>query len=1429
MNSISPAVSLPGGGHTGALIRGHDWSATGLGPIEQWPQSLRTVVGILLSSRYQMWMGWGPDLSFLYNDAYAPTLGVKHPWAIGRPAREVWAEIWADIGPRIELVLRTGEATWDEGLLLFLERRGYPEETYHTFSYSPLRDDGGAIAGHFCVVMEETERIIGERRLSTLRDLASQLAGSTEETAALAAVERALGANARDLPFTLTYLFDDGGDTARLVAASGIAAGHAAAPRLLSTTGANTVWPAAAMLAHSEPALLEDLGQRFLELPTGAWSQPARAALVVPIQDQGKERPAGFLVAGINPHRQLDAAYRDFLGLVAGQISSSLANARAYEAERRRAAALAEIDRAKTAFFSNVSHEFRTPLTLMLAPLEDLLAQPDAAAAEARSQVQVAHRNALRLLKLVNSLLDFARSEAGRTEASFVPTDLATVTADLAANFRAATDRAGLRLDVTCPPLPEPVLVDRDMWEKIVLNLLSNAFKFTFEGGISVSLLPTADGRAAELSVRDTGTGIAAAELPRLFERFHRIEGARGRTIEGSGIGLALVQELVRLHGGRIDVASVPGRGSTFSVRIPFGEAHLPAERVRAPATVASTAVRVDAFVEEALFWLDDDAQAAAHAGASPASGVSPVHVGTAPSGARRERVLLADDNADMRGYVARLLAPQYEVESVSNGAAALAAARRRRPDLILSDVMMPHLDGIGLLREIRADAMLRDLPVILLSARAGEEARLEGLQSGADDYLAKPFSARELVVRVGANLTLARVRREARERLELALEAGDLGTFAIDARTGAGRVSERTARILGMPLDQRTTTPEERLAMVHPDDRERFRAARDAAIGGDGPFRQEYRMLRDDGAVRWVRVEAVLQRGENGEPQQLTGVVRDITDLRAAADAQREMNAELERRIDQRTRERDRIWRLSRDLLLVVSFDGAVVAMSPSWTDVLGWQEEPMVGRNIADLLHPDDREATEQRRRRLSRGEREDSFENRYRRTDGSYRWFAWTSVAGDGLIYSVGRDVTEERAAAERLAAANRQLLAQIEEREQVEATLRQMQRLEAVGQLTSGVAHDFNNLLTVILGNLEFLRKPPVAQAQARRLEMMQQAAERGAKLTAQLLAFSRRQRLDPTPVRLNDVVSGMLDLLRSTLGGTVRLETSLQPDQAMAQADQTQLELVVLNLAINARDAMPGGGTLRLETGTAHVAGGVARRPEEPSPGDYLTITVADTGSGMSPEVLAKAFEPFFTTKEIGKGSGLGLPQVYGFAKQSGGGVRIDSQLGRGTQVTVYLPYATGEAPASVTEVQTGFATAADRKLVLLVDDDAAVRETTAAMLDDLGYTVVEADGGAAALDVLGRQPRIALMLVDFAMPGMNGTEVARQAQLRRPGLPILFITGYADTTALNEVGEDRIVAKPFRDDQLRRKLHRALCGDAPDNVIRLSERAPAAR
>jgi signal transduction histidine kinase/DNA-binding response OmpR family regulator len=740
---------FPGPTEMAALMRGKDWSTTSLGPPAGWPHSLKTIVRVLLTSRFAMWMGWGPDLTFFYNDAYAAmTLGAKHPWALGRPSREVWAEIWPEIGPRIERVLKTGDATWDEDLLLFLERSGYAEETYHTFSYSPVTDDGGRVCGHLCVVTEQTDRVIGERRMALLRDTATAVASINNEPQLFCALQDALNAGLRDLPFTLTYLLDQGGQQAHLVCHSGIAATHPGIATELRLDRPDEMWPLRDALACPD-GLVVELANR---IPGGAgvvtWDTAPMQALVLPIASPGQQR-SGVFIAALNPFRPLDTSYRSFITLLVGQIAAGVSNAHAYQEERRRVEALAEIDRAKTKFFSNVSHEFRTPLTLMMGPLEDLLLKPQGQMLDDhRDAIAMVQRNGVRLLKLVNTLLDFSRIEAGRVRARFEPVDVCALTADLASTFRSAMERAGLDFQVTCVPFGEAVYVDRDMWEQIVLNLISNAFKFTLRGRVAVSV-GVQSGRAV-VAVEDTGTGIPQDQLPHVFDRFHRVEGSHGRSHEGSGIGLSLVHELVKLHGGDLTVVSEVGRGSTFTVSIPVGSAHVPPDQV-VPAIARPVRRAAAAYAEEALRWLPLES------GDSPRPEAAAVQSEERPAVAGH--VLLADDNADMRDYARRLLSQRWSVEAVEHGAAALSAARARRPDVIVTDVMMPELDGFGLLRALRADDELRTIPVVLLSARAGEEARLEGLAASADDYLVKPFSARDLLGRVDAQILKSRTR----------------------------------------------------------------------------------------------------------------------------------------------------------------------------------------------------------------------------------------------------------------------------------------------------------------------------------------------------------------------------------------------------------------------------------------------------------------------------------------------------------------------------------------------------------------------------------------------------------------------------------------------------------------------------------------------
>lgn len=888
---------LLAGGEMGERIQSFDWAAHPLGPIKNWPQSLKIVLRIMLTSRYAMWLGWGPEFYFFCNDAYLPTVGLKESWVLGTSARTVWEEIWQDIGPRAESVVQTGIATWDEGLQLFLERKGYSEETYHTFSYSPVPNDNGTIGGMLCVVTEETERIIGERRLALLRELAADLTEIKTEETLFQIVLHHLSVHNKDLPFALIYLFDEMGKEAHLVCAPGATAGENIAPEQIQVDSAEAVWPVREVLVEGEVVLIPDLAAHFAKGASSSWEQLARQAILVPIAQQGQSRPAGVLVAGINPYRPLDLDYRGFIDLLAGQIAAALSNARVYEAERKRAEALAEIDRAKTTFFSNVSHEFRTPLTLMLGPLHDLLAESDAVIpSEQRELLDVAHRNGQRLLKLVNTLLDFSRIEAGRLKAVYEPVDLATYTTDLASIFRSAIEKAGMELLVDCPPLPEAVYVDRDMWEKIVSNLISNAFKYTLEGWIRVSL--RAENGQAKLTVEDTGIGIPAAELPNLFNRFHRVEGARGRTHEGTGIGLALVQELVSLHKGEVQAASTYGKGSTFSVTIPFGAAHLPAEQLGNTRTLAAPALGATPFLEESLRWLPETDTT--NAGLTPLTNGHLIHSPATESGTEsRMKIVLADDNADMRAYVQRLLSAHYEVIAVKDGQEALAAVAQSRPDLVLSDVMMPNLDGFGLLKALRSDKKLADIPIILLSARAGEEARVEGLQSGADDYLIKPFSAPELLARVRGILQLANVRREAamalhksEERFVKAFNASPFVLTISSLKTGKlVEVNETFVTMSGYTREEaigRTTA--ELGVWAQPLDREEELKL----VAQTGRVRNaEYRFKTRDGQELYGILSAeTIEVG--GEPCALT-VIADITERKRAEDLLRE-NQERER-----------------------------------------------------------------------------------------------------------------------------------------------------------------------------------------------------------------------------------------------------------------------------------------------------------------------------------------------------------------------------------------------------------------------------------------------------------------------------------------------------------------------------------------------------
>jgi signal transduction histidine kinase/DNA-binding response OmpR family regulator len=740
------AAAFAAGGEMGRRLAAFDWAASPLGPPATWPPALSHAVATMLSSRAQIVMFWGPDHRAFYNDAYLPTIGAKHPHAIGAPAVEHWVETWDVLGPLLDSVRRTGEPYRAEDHPFVLDRHGFLEDVYFDISYDPIREADGSVDGVFCIVGETTGRVLAERRLRALAELGAELAEADDVAALGRATAEVLDRHRGDVPFSLVYLRDAAGRLT-LAGRGGPSAGDTAGPVDPLPLGE----AAAAVVdrvAEGGPAATVDVTDLLPESPEGVAGQ----ALVLPIT--ATREPAGALVVGASGRLLLTDEYRTFFDLVAAQLSRAVGRARANEQERARAAELAALDRAKTNFFANVSHEFRTPLTLVLGPLEELLADPALTPGQT-DRLAMTHRNALRLLKLVNTVLDFSRLESGRLAAHYRPTDLADYTARLASTFRSAAQQAGLRLVVDCPPLPAPVFVDRDMWEKIVLNLVANALKFTFDGEVRVRVRAV-DG-AVRLEVADTGVGIPPEELPHVFERFHRVPGVRSRTHEGTGIGLALVRELVEMHGGRAEVRSRVDEGTTFTVTLPFGSAHLPADRV------ASGVPGAPAEPEQARLCA---AEPALWAGAAADSAP------TGPAGAAAGRILLADDNADLREHVARLLSPRWEVVAVPDGAEALRRALESPFDLVLTDVMMPRLDGFGLVGALRADARTRHVPIVLLSARAGSAEAVAGLTAGADDYLTKPFSGEELIARVRANVELSQLRGQIIRRLRALADA---------------------------------------------------------------------------------------------------------------------------------------------------------------------------------------------------------------------------------------------------------------------------------------------------------------------------------------------------------------------------------------------------------------------------------------------------------------------------------------------------------------------------------------------------------------------------------------------------------------------------------------------------------------------------------
>jgi PAS domain S-box-containing protein len=1447
---------LAGGGEMGARMRALDWSKTPLGPPDRWPQSLRSTLSMLLPSKAQIILFWGPEFISLYNDAYRPVFGAKHPHFLGRPGREAWSEIWDSmLHELLDGVVRTGEAFWAKDLLFEVERYGFLEETYFDVSYDPVRVESGFVGGVFCIVTETTERVVGERRMALLKDLAAHNATARTARDACVLATETLAAKPQDVTFALAYL--DG--------------------QLQSCTpGADE------QLASGKPELVKSL----------------------PLFSSGAERPACQLVVGLNPRRPFDEHYRAFLDLVADQVGTALTNARAYEEERKRAEALAEIDRAKTAFFSNVSHEFRTPLTLLLGPVQDALDTRERRLdGDALATV---HRNALRLLKLVNTLLDFARIEAGRLEASYEATDLAAFTTDLAGAFRSAVESAGLCFDVDCQPLDEPVHVDRSMWEKVVFNLLSNALKFTVDGRIRLSL--ARDGDHVRLLVSDTGIGIADDQLPHVFERFHRVRNARARTHEGTGIGLALVQELVRLHHGTIGIETAVGRGTTFTVTLPL-RGRQPADgSAGMPRSQASTSVTADAYVNEALGWVER----------GDGGRLDPE-----PSQSGRARILLADDNADMRDYVARLLGERWRVDAVADGATALAAARAERPDLVLADVMMPELDGFELLAALRAEPETRDTPVVLLSARAGEEATLKGIAAGADDYLVKPFTARDLLARVDAQLRRAEAREAVRDRMaqiESLLNNAPLGVYLVDSDFRIVHVNPVAAPVFGdLPdlvgrdfdevihrlwtkdyadeivrmfrqaletgdayvtperaeyrIDRgvieyyewrvvRIQLPDGRFGIVcyfrdvsaqvrarntiaeseqrfrafvtatsdivyrmnadwtemrqldgrsfiadtvdpsqswienyiHPDDRETVLAAVGKAIDAKSTFELEHRVIRVDGTVGWIFSRAVPILHADGRIKEWVGTARDVT----ARKRGEQIIASVTAASEQQRRLYETILSTTPDLVYVFDLNHRFTYANEALLATWGKGLDEAIGRNCLELgYEPWHAEMHDREIDQVIATGQPIRGEVPFTGTQGRRMYdYIFVPVFGaDGEVEAIAgaaRDVTERKRSEDALRDSEQRLFQANRVKDEFLATL----------------SHELRTPLNAVLGWAHMLRTGRLRpNVQERALQSLERNAKAQAQLVDDLLDVSRimsgKLAMKSDAVDLTTVIAEAIDAVRPAMTAKgIRLGVDVDAGaEIVVNGDADRLQQVVWNLLSNAVKFTPARGTIDVELR---------------SDGEHVEIVVRDSGEGIDPAFLPHVFERFRQAdsgpaRKHG-GLGLGLAIVRHLTEAHGGTVSAHSQgPKKGATFIVRLPVeAASDGRRRSVEPEIGQRTgpSIDGVRVLIVDDEPDALELARVVLESSGADVTAVGSAEEVLNAM-RQQTFDALVADIGMPGQDGYSLIRAIR----GLPAeqgrsiraIALTAYTTLRERQEAlaaGFDVHLGKPVGPDQL---------------------------
>ncbi|WP_171036445.1 ATP-binding protein [Dyadobacter sediminis] len=1252
---------LSGGGQMGALIRSMDWSNTALGPTNQWPQSLKTSVSLCLSSTFPILIAWGPELIQIYNDSYRPICGAKHPQSMGQNFKICWETALPVVGDAFDRGL-AGTGTYIKDQQMLLDRNGYLEEAFMTFSFAPIRDESGNVGGIFHPITETTDQILSSRRTQVLRDLAIQTGHAKTTDAIYEKLREVQPMFDLDVPFLQVYEVDDHTRLATLKTSSGIN-DSILDFSAIKPDDEGTGWPFTASGGeNNEPAEVSGLAERFGAFQSGPFELSPHTALIFPVVITGSSRPNCYLVVGVSSARSLDKEYRNFFELFANTVSTAFSNVDAYQQQQRRAQQLAEIDQAKTAFFSNISHEFRTPLTLILGPLQQMMEQPGHSGILSLENRDLMYRNIQRLLKLVNNLLDFSRLEAGRVKASFQQVQLGPLTADLASNFRSVIESAGMELILSIEQEDIPVYVDRDMWEKIVLNLLSNAFKYTLKGTITVRL--TNEAGFAVLQVTDTGVGIQQAELPHMFERFHRIENSAGRTHEGTGIGLSLVAELVNLHHGAISVASVYGKGSTFTVRIPLGMEHLPQEQIIVPATQPATFSQQQTFIREAMSLLDRDQ--AGHLQTVLSQKENPQQDQNVKM-QQHFRVLIADDNTDMRLYLEKLLSPYFSVELAVNGLDALDKIAQAEPDLIVSDVMMPGMNGQQLLYQLRQRPGSR-IPVILLSARAGEESRMEGLNWGADDYLVKPFSAKELLSKINSVVRINQVTKKTETELrtifqqapvaigifrgpQLIIEVANMMMLRYWGKSGS--------QVIGLSLAQ---------AFEKNDDNGLERIATQVFEIGERQMLNDWPLetLRE-GKISKLFVNLVVEplRDITGVITGVMLVANDVTELITALELVRE--SEQRFRILANTMPQ-MIWRINNS------------DKQNFYNDYIykyvGLTKEEILDNGFTLFVHPGDQEETRNAWQHATESNEDFTLEHRFRRYDGVYRWHLSRSTVqrdASGNIegwMGASTDIHDQKMLEEILESRVMERTAELKMIN--ERLVNSNQELEQFAYVTS---HDLQEPLRKIqiFSKMVQIKMADADESILNYLNRITASAARMSQLIQDLLSFAGIISTGATTetVDLNEILKQVkedFDYLIEEKQATI-----LSDVLPVVQAIPLQMSQLFNNLLGNALKFSIEKPEIKIlyKLVEADEQTDLPLKPQLP----YARITITDNGIGFDQQLTDRIFTIFqrlHPQKEFA-GTGIGLAICKRIVENHSGFISARSQKGIGSSFEVFLP------------------------------------------------------------------------------------------------------------------------------------------------------------